>query len=89
VVRRVLAKVSADHYFAVLTRADGWYIQVGYGERVGVRPGWYALERRDGTPDRHYQAIVTNIEEVLRAFTSFLHDDPTLPHRFPWRQHTV
>ncbi len=88
-VRRVLARVSADYDFAVLTRADGWYIQVGYGERAGTRPGWYVLERRDGAPDRHYRAEVTNLEEVIRAFVGFLDDDPTIRLRFPWRPHVV
>ena len=84
-VRRVLAKVSADDYFAVLTRSDDWYVQVGYGEKAGTRPGWYALERRDGSPENHYRAELTSIEEVTRAFVGFLQDDPALPLRFPWR----
>jgi hypothetical protein len=84
-VREVLAKVSAEHYFAALTRSDDWYIQVGYGERAGTRSGWYALERRAGGPDQHYRAEVTSLEEVVRAFVGFSQDDPTIVHRFPWR----
>ncbi|MEU8228777.1 hypothetical protein AB0C12_04125 [Actinoplanes sp. NPDC048967] len=37
--RRVLVRLSADNHFAVLTRADGWCIQAGYGAQAGTRPG--------------------------------------------------
>jgi hypothetical protein len=30
-----------------------------------------------------------NVEEVIRAFVGFLHDDPTLARRFLWRPFTV
>jgi hypothetical protein len=89
VVRRVLVHLSPDNYYAVLTRADDWYVQVGYGEQAGTRSGWYALERRDGTPDQHYRAELTNVEEVVRAFVGFLENDPTMAVRFPWRPYTV
>lgn len=87
-VRKVVTRVSADDYFAALTRSDDWYVPVGYGERAGTRPGWYALERRDGTADEHYRTGVTDIEEVIRAFVGFLHDDPTIPHRLSWKPYS-
>jgi hypothetical protein len=89
VVRKVLVEVSADYYFAVLTRSDDWYLQVGYGLQAGTRSGWYALERRDGALDQHYRAEVTDLEEVVRAFVGFTQDDPTIVHRFPWRTYSV
>lgn len=89
IIRKTLIHLSRDNYFAVLTRADDWYIQVGYGEQAGTRPGWYALERRDGAPDQHFRTDLTDIEEVIRAFVGFLHNDPTLTSRYAWRPHTV
>jgi hypothetical protein len=88
-IRRVLVHLSPDNYYAVLTRADDWYVQVGYGEQAGTRSGGYALERQDGAPDQHYRAELTDIEEVVRAFVGFLEDDPTIAVRFPWRPYTV
>lgn len=88
-IRNVVAKVSADHYYAILTRADGWYLQVGYGERAGTRPGWYALEHRDGAPDQHFRTEVTDIGEVIDAFIAFSCDDPTMLRHFTWRPHAV
>ena len=87
--RRVLVRLSPDNHFAVLKRADGWYIQAGYGTRAGTRPGWYVLERRDGVPDQHFRAEVVNIDEVVRAFVAFLDGDPTLAVRFPWQPYVV
>jgi hypothetical protein len=88
-VRRVLAQVSPEYYFAVLSRRDDWYIQVGFGEAAGARSGWYALERRDGTPDQHFRAELSNVDDVLGAFLGFLHEDPRLASRFPWRPYTA
>ena len=88
VLRRTLTRVSADNHFAVLSRPDEWYVQVGLGERFGTRAGWYVLERRDGTAAEHYRAEVTNIEDVIRAFIGFRHDDPTIAQRFSWRPFT-
>jgi hypothetical protein len=83
IVRKILVHLSADNYYAILTRADGWYIQVGYGERVGARPGWEALEQQDGTPEQHFGADLTDIEEVVHAFTGFLDNDPTVAVPIP------
>lgn len=88
-VRRVLVHLSTDNYYAVLTRADDWYVQAGYGQQAGTRPGWYALERRDGMPDQHFRAELPDVEEVIRAFVGLLEDDPAVAVRFPWRPHVV
>ena len=88
-VRRVLTRLTADNYFAVLTRSDDWYMQVGYGERAGTRHGWYALERRDGTADEHYRAELTSVEEVTDAFDAFLRQDSAILRRFAWHPYAV
>jgi hypothetical protein len=89
IVRRVLTRLSADDYFAVLTRSDDWYIQVGYGERAGVRHGWYALERRDGSPEEHYRVELTSVEDVIDAFDGFLRQDSAISLRFAWQPYAV
>jgi len=89
IVRKILVRLSRDNSYAVLTRVDGWYVQVGYGEPAGVRPGWYALERRDGSPDRHFRTELSDVEEVIKAFVGFLEDDPTLLSRFVWRPYPL
>ncbi|MEU4222305.1 hypothetical protein [Actinoplanes sp. NPDC026623] len=88
-IRRVLVKLSRRNHYALLTRADGWYVQAGYGEQAGTRPGRYALERQDGAPDRHLRAEVTDIEDVVRAFVGFTKGDPTLATRFPWQPYAL
>jgi len=81
--------LSSSNYYAVLTRADDWYVQVGYGERAGTRPGWYALERNEGALERHFRAEVTDVEEVVRAFVGFREGDPSLVARFGWRPYPL
>jgi len=88
-VRRMLVKLGPDSFSALLTRADGWYVQAGYGPRVGARPGCYALERQDGDLDHHYRTELTDIQEVIRGFLAFLDGDPTLYSRFAWRYYPL
>jgi len=88
-VRRVISKLSRNNYYVVLERADGWYVQVGLGERASTRAGWYALERRDGSPDRHYRIELSDVEAVCQAFIAFIEDDESLSTRFAWRPHRV
>jgi hypothetical protein len=88
-VRRVISKLSRENYYAVLERADGWYIQVGLGEKASARAGWYALERRDGSPDHHYRVELSDVETVCSAFVAFMDGDESLLTRFGWRPYTV
>ena len=64
---------------------DGWFVQVGVGEQAGTRAGWYALERQDGDPGRHYRTTVTDLQEIIVAFTRFATGDPTWTRRFAWQ----
>jgi hypothetical protein len=89
IVRRFLTRLSADDYFAVLTRSDDWYIQAGYGDRAGTRHGWYALERRDGNSEEHYRVELTSVEDVIDAFDGFLRDDSAISLRFAWQPYAV
>lgn len=85
-LRRAVVRVSRDNP-AVLRRADGWYVQVGLG--YGARAGWYALERQEGGPDRHFRTETSDIQEVVKAFIAFLDGDPSLVARFAWRPHVI
>ena len=86
-IRKVLVRLSRANYFAVLSRADGWYVQVGVGEPAGTRPGTYGLERRDGSAEQHFRTELTDIEEVVRAFVGFAENDATFVRRFVWRKY--
>jgi hypothetical protein len=83
---RSLRKLSRSSYFVILERADEHYVQVGYGEDAGTLPGWYALERRDGSADRHYRCVVTDISEIIKAFTGFQTEEPAWEQRFGWQK---
>ncbi|GIH21532.1 hypothetical protein [Rugosimonospora africana] len=87
-MHRTLTQLAPERWFAILERQDGWYLQVGYGSQAGTRPGWYALERQDGDPSKHYRTIATDLGEVITAFTAFTAfaaDDPDWSRRFAWQ----
>jgi hypothetical protein len=78
-------RLARGRFWAVLTRADGWYVQVGFGVEAGARAGWYALERQDGGVDHHFRTDLSDITEVAGALVGFLDDDPAWQNRFVWR----
>ncbi|QFU88364.1 hypothetical protein [Amycolatopsis sp. YIM 10] len=84
-IKRTLRTLSLGNWFAVLERGDT-YVQVGFGENAGTRPGWYALERRDGSADKHFRAEVADLDEIIAAFTGFAGHDGAWPQRFSWRK---
>jgi hypothetical protein len=85
-IERLLRSLSDENWFAILERTDGWYVQVGLGEPAGIRPGWYALERREGSAHSHFQAIATDLKEIIRAFHGFASDDEEWIRRFAWQR---
>lgn len=67
---------------AALTRVDGWCVQVGLGQWTGTRAGWYAWERQDGDPERHFRTEVSDIEEVIGMLVGFSEYDDAATKRF-------
>jgi hypothetical protein len=83
-IERTLTRLGRDNSFAILDRADGWYVQVGYGETAGVRPGLYAMEYREGSPDRHFRAVTSDVTAVVRFMQEFLRGDDGWKRRHGW-----
>ncbi len=88
-IRKFVTHLSSGNFYASLTRADGWYVQAGYGEQAGTRPGWYALERQDGSLDHHFRTELADVHEVVAAFVAFSEGDPTLLTRFTWQPYSL
>src|ERR1700751_1851184 len=65
ILRRALTQLGGEHRSAILERRDGWYVQIGVGARAATQPGWYALERQDGSPTAHYRTVPT--ESLVRT----------------------
>jgi hypothetical protein len=61
-------------------------VQVGYDTEAGTRSGWYALERPDGAADRHFRTKLSDLNEVISAFTGFASGSQTWQHRFTWQK---
>lgn len=41
------------------------------GPDADAPEGTYALEYREGSPERHYRALVDNLDDIVAAFTGF------------------
>jgi hypothetical protein len=88
-LHQALAQLGTGGWFAILERDDGWYVQVGVGTQAGTRSGTYALERQDGDPSEHYRTNVTDLGEVVAAFTGFAEGDPDWSRRFAWQPYQL
>lgn len=84
-IRTALHRLSRTNWHAVLERGDA-YVQVGQGRNAGAPEGHYALEHRDGSPDRHYRTDVPSLDDVTTAFLAFATHDDTWRTHFEWRK---
>lgn len=84
-VRDKIGRLSPDNWYAILERAPEWYLQVGFGLNAGAPDGQFALEHRDGGADRHYRAVVADLDEVVEAFVGFAAGEQAWTDRFAWQ----
>jgi len=47
---------------------------------------WFALEHREGLPDRHFRAEVEDRSRIVRAFTGFAAGDDSWRQEFDWQR---
>lgn len=84
-----VSQLSNDNYFVALTRADGWYVQVGYGAPAGVAPGTYALEYQEGSTEQHFASHTTDISAATRFMKEFRAGKDVWKRRHGWRRLTL
>lgn len=84
-LRNKVGKLTRVNWYAILERRPEHYLQVGLGRSAGVPDGRYALERRDGSADRHYRCVVTDLGEVVEAFVGFA-GGLVWTERFAWQR---
>ena len=85
-IEQALRRLSIDNWFVLMERDDHLWIQAGYGAQAGTRPGWYVLERYDGSAEDHCGTTVTDLNEVTRAFQQYAEDDESWTRRFTWNK---
>ncbi|MFF7646728.1 hypothetical protein [Streptomyces canus] len=76
-VTRALNGLSPEDWYLILETRPGWFIQVGFGAAAGIPPGSYVLEVRDGSEDKHFRAMVTELPRIIDAFRRSLSGDST------------
>nr|WP_204342866.1 hypothetical protein [Micromonospora terminaliae] len=80
----IMGQVGRDNGYVILERADGWFVQVGYGDAGGVPDGTYALEYREGSIDRHFRCQTTDRAAAVRLLQEFRAGDETWKRRHTW-----
>jgi hypothetical protein len=83
-IEQRIRSLGPDNHFLILERADGWFVQVGYGPAAGAGPGRYALEYREGAPEEHYRAETPDVTEAISLLTGFLAGADTFKRRHTW-----
>ncbi|MFD8010774.1 hypothetical protein [Streptomyces sp. NPDC058955] len=85
-VERAVRRLSAENWFVILEDPSGRFVQVGTGARAGVAEGGYAVEHRDGSPERHYRCVLQDREQVVSVFADFARDPATRPNGVAWER---
>ncbi|MFE2432719.1 hypothetical protein ACFXJ5_39190 [Streptomyces sp. NPDC059373] len=55
----------------ILEGPAGRYVQAGTGAQSGAAAGGFAVEHRDGSPDRHYRCVLRDVDQVVAVFVDF------------------
>ncbi|MET8149804.1 hypothetical protein ACIBSW_23050 [Actinoplanes sp. NPDC049668] len=84
-LERAVGRLGVDNTYVTLERADGWFVQIGYGRARGVPPGTYALEYQEGSLDRHFCCQTTDRLEAAKLVREFRAGDETWKRRHVWR----
>jgi hypothetical protein len=81
----LLQALSPQNWYACLESGPGWFVQVGIGPNAGNVPaGKFALEHRDGDPERHHRTLAASLDDVIAAFEGFASGDPAWKDSFSW-----
>ncbi|WP_307521843.1 hypothetical protein [Streptomyces umbrinus] len=71
VIERAVRRLSSENWFLILEKRLGRYLQVGQGPNAGLSAGGFAVEHRDGSPDRHYRCVLSEKDQVATIFADF------------------
>ncbi|WP_328603411.1 hypothetical protein OG943_25355 [Amycolatopsis sp. NBC_00345] len=85
-IERELDRLSERNWYAVLEDEDARYVQVGLGRNAGVSGGGFAVEYRDGTPDRHFRHMTASLDIVKSVFLGFTGNDNDWYDRLAWQR---
>lgn len=81
----LLQALSPRNWYACLESGPGWFVQVGIGPNAGNVPaGKFALEHREGAPERHRRTLAASLADVVAAFEGFASGDPAWKDSFSW-----
>jgi hypothetical protein len=82
---RLLGELGPGNQFLIVDRVDApggqHYLQV-YREVDGT----YVVEYRDGTPERHFETVVTDLRTAFAVLTGWVADAPGWRDGREWRQ---
>lgn len=85
-IEHELDRLSERNWYAVLEDEDERYVQVGLGGRAGVPDGQFAVEYRDGAPERHFRHVTASLGIVKTAFLGFTRNDNTWRDQLTWQR---
>lgn len=71
VIERAVHRLSEENWFLILERSSGHFLQVGHGLNAGLATGRFAVEHRDGAPERHYRCVLDEKDQVATLFADY------------------
>ncbi|MDX3074655.1 hypothetical protein [Streptomyces sp. MI02-7b] len=86
VLERAVRSLSEDDWYLIVDEGDGRYVQVGLGRTAGVGDDEFAVEHRDGAPDRHERCVVRDRDAVVAAVLGFAAGDASWRAGLRWER---
>jgi hypothetical protein len=77
--------LSEENWFVILERRPNYYLQAGLGVPAGAPKGRYVIEYRDGSPDQHWRAFSSNLDDLLAAFLAYRQGGMEWTSGFSWK----
>jgi hypothetical protein len=84
-VEHAVRGLSDDNWFVILEAQSGRFIQAGTGARAGAGTDGFAVEYRDGAPERHYRGVLDDRDQVVSLFADFAGAPATRPAGVAWQ----
>jgi hypothetical protein len=77
--------LSEDDWYVILERRPNHYLQAGLGEPAGAPRGHYVIEYREGSPDQHWRAFSSSLDDLLAAFLAYWQGGMEWTSGFSWK----
>jgi hypothetical protein len=84
-VEESIRGLSEANWYVILERRQNVYLQAGFGDQAGAPRGHFVIEYRDGSPDEHWRALSSSLDDLAAAFHEYWQGGTGWTGAFSWK----